>query len=73
MKEFLSKNEIKFVYLDISENLFNLKVFLKYRDSRPEFNQIKESGRVGIPCIVVNKGERVLFDKIDIEQLRDQI
>ncbi len=73
MKEFLSKNEIKFVYLDISESLSNLKAFLKYRDSRPEFDDIRESGRVGIPCIVVNKGERVFFYEIDIEQLRDQI
>ena len=40
----------------------NLKRFLKYRDTRPEFNTIKEAGKIGIPCIVINDGEKIIFD-----------
>lgn len=40
----------------------NLKTFLKYRDEYSEFKAVKESGSVGLPCIVVNKGEQIIFD-----------
>lgn len=71
MKEFLSTNNINFVYLDISENMLNLKTYLKYRDSRPEFEEIKKKGRVGIPFIVINNGEKLIFDeKPDLDELR---
>jgi len=72
MKEFLSNQNIKFLYLDISQNMLNIKTFLKYRDSAPEFIEIKKNGRVGLPCIVVNNGEQVIFDKelLNIEELR---
>lgn len=61
-KEFLSENGIEFIYLDISENMINLKRFLKYRDNAPEFKEIKENERVGVPCIIINKGEKIIFD-----------
>ncbi|MBQ1384875.1 MAG: hypothetical protein II499_08690 [Firmicutes bacterium] len=28
-----------------------LKRFLKLRDNRPEFDEIKAAGRVGVPCL----------------------
>lgn len=59
---YLSENNIKFIYLDISEGMLNLKKFLKYRDNHPEFDQIKENGNIGLPCIVVNDGEEIIFD-----------
>lgn len=65
MKEALSEAGIKFVYFDISSGMLPLKKFLKYRDERPEFAPIKEAGRVGLPCIVVEddeKGVQVLFE-----------
>lgn len=62
MKEALSQNEIRFVNIDITSGMLPLKQFLKYRDNRPEFDEIKAKNRVGVPCIVVNKGERILFD-----------
>jgi Glutaredoxin-related protein len=71
MKEFLSNNNVKFVYLDITENMFNLKTYLKYRDTRPEFDEIKKNGRVGVPLIVINNGERLIFDKPDINELKE--
>lgn len=66
-KEYLSDHNIKFLYLDITENMTNLKVFLKYRDNNPEFKEVKESGRVGLPCIVINKGEQIIFDYNELE------
>ncbi|WP_352419759.1 hypothetical protein [Proteiniborus sp.] len=72
MKEFLSNENIKFLYLDITENMLNLKNFLKYRDTAPEFDEIKKAGRVGLPCIVINNGEEIVFDKdlLNLEELR---
>lgn len=61
-KEYLSNNNIKFLYLDITENMLYLKKFLKIRDNRPEFDEIKKAGRVGLPCIVINDGEQIFFD-----------
>lgn len=66
-KEYLSENNIEFIYLDITENMMNLKKFLKYRDTRPEFDKIKETGMVGLPCIVINNGEKIIFDVKEIE------
>ncbi|MBU5427468.1 hypothetical protein KQI41_13835 [Tissierella pigra] len=42
--------------------MLNLKMFLKYRDNYEVFKEVKESGRVGLPCIVVNNGEEIIFD-----------
>lgn len=63
MKEFLSENNIKYAYLDITNSMFNLKQFLKYRDNYSEFEEIKKKGNVGIPCIVINNGEKFIFDE----------
>ena len=50
-----------------------LKKFLKLRDYAPEFKEIKEAGRVGLPCIVIGKEEKILFDYnlLDIESLEE--
>lgn len=48
--------------MDISENMLNLKRFLKHRDSHPQFEEVKATGRVGVPCIVIDGGEQILFD-----------
>lgn len=66
-KEYLSKKNIKFRYLDITANMVNLKKFLKYRDNYEEFKEIKEGGSVGLPCIVINKGEKIIFDYKEME------
>lgn len=71
-KEFLSDNCIKFVYRDITENMMNLKLFLNHRDNNPVFKEIKENGRVGLPCIVIGNRDRIVFDieTLDIEDLK---
>nr|WP_234950006.1 hypothetical protein [Tissierella praeacuta] len=47
--------------------MLNLKRFLKYRDNYEEFKEVKESGRVGLPCIVINDGERIIFDYNELD------
>lgn len=66
-EEYLSKNNIKYAYLDVSEGMLNLKKFLKYRDNYSEFNEIKEKGSIGLPCIVINNGEKIIFDYRELE------
>lgn len=61
MKEALSKEGIKFASVDISSGMLPLKQFLSYRDAHEAFAGIKEEKRVGLPCIVVNKGEKIYF------------
>lgn len=66
-KEYLSEKGIKYAYLDITEGMLNLKKFLKYRDNFDQFKEVKESGRVGLPCIIVNNGEKIIFDYKEFE------
>ena len=47
--------------------MLNLKTFLKYRDNNPEFEGIRGTGTVGLPCIVINKGEQIIFDYNELE------
>lgn len=69
-KELLLQNNINYLYLDITENMFNLKKFLKFRDNYKVFNEIKINNRVGLPCIIVNNGEEIIFD---IEESLDKL
>ena len=48
------------MYLDITENLANLKKFLKFRENSA-FDFAKEKGSIGIPAMVINDGEKILF------------
>ncbi len=48
----------------------NLKIYLKLRDSRAEFDEVKEMGRVGIPFIMIGNGERFIFEQPDPDELR---
>ena len=47
-------------YLDFSENLKNLKEFLKIRDGNFMFDAHREEGKIGIPCIVREDGSITL-------------
>jgi len=57
MKQQLDAHQIRYSYIDIQDSLGKLKMFLKHRDSRPEFEAVKASGGVGIPFLFVNDGE----------------
>ena len=43
-------------YLDFSEDLKNLKEFLKLRDGNPLFDGHRDEGKIGIPCILREDG-----------------
>lgn len=70
MKEFLSQNNVEFTYVNITESMANLKAFFKYRDNDPRFAEVREGGRVGVPCTVVNDGEKIIFGQPDLEELK---
>lgn len=60
LRKALDEREVKYLYLDITENLANLKKFLKFRED-PAFDFAKENGSIGIPAMVVNDGEKIIF------------
>ena len=70
MKEFLSNNGVSFDYLDITESMRNLKIYLKLRDTRPEFDEIKRVGRVGIPFVMIDNGEKFIFEQPELDELK---
>lgn len=47
---------VRYDYLDFSDSLKNLKEFLAIRDTNPVFEQVREKGSIGIPCIVEEDG-----------------
>lgn len=69
-KKIMEEENIKHVYVDITEDTSKMKEFLKLRDTREEFKEIKEHGLIGIPAFAFEDG-RVEFD-LDILD-RDRI
>lgn len=71
VRDYLDCNGIAYADLDITENLSNLKMFLKYRDNFSAFDEVKEKGNIGIPCVMINEGEKFFFenDPLDLEEL----
>lgn len=67
LRELLLKNKIVFEYIDITESIKNLKMFLAIRDNTSYFEKIKENGSVGIPTIVVGEGEEFIDGSGDID------
>ncbi len=47
---------VAYEYLDFSDDLKNLKEFLKLREENPVFAPVKEQGGIGIPCILRSDG-----------------
>lgn len=60
-KAAFEKNGMEFEYHDFGEELAALKEFLKLRDSDSVFEEVKQAGKIGIPCIVAEDG-RVSLD-----------
>ena len=52
----LDEAGVEYTYLDFAEDLRNLKAFLTLRDTDPAFAQVREEGRIGIPCILGEDG-----------------
>lgn len=52
----LDRAGVSYEYRDFGTDLRALKEFLAIRDSDPLFAETRESGRIGIPCIVDDDG-----------------
>lgn len=52
----LDQTGVAYEYLDLAEDLRNLKAFLQIRDLNPAFAQIRGKDKIGIPCIVREDG-----------------
>lgn len=69
MKEFLSQNNVEFTFVEITESMGTLRAFLQYRDNHAAFAEVRKSGRVGLPCIVINDGEKLIFGQPELSEL----
>ena len=58
----LKAKGIAYEYVNIFASTMNLKAFLSLRDNRPEFDKVKEDGRIGVPCFYFPEEERIEFD-----------
>lgn len=56
---------VSYEYLDFADSLLHLKEFLKLRDEHPVFLELKQAGKIGIPCIVTDGGD-ILLDWIPL-------
>ena len=54
MKEVLSQNNVRFVYIDVTSSIGYLRQFLKVRDNDPAFEEIRKESRVGLPTLFVD-------------------
>lgn len=55
-REDLDSAGVEYEYLDFGESLKHLKAFLAIRDGSPLFDDARENGRIGIPCIEKEDG-----------------
>lgn len=67
-------NDDRFEIIDIGKDVKDLKKFLSLRDNNKAFDEIKESGSIGIPCIVFPNG-KISFDvrELGIEQTEKKV
>lgn len=49
-----------FKLVDIGDDVHNLKAFLRLRDTSSVFDEVKQSGSIGIPCFVLPDGSLTL-------------
>ncbi len=70
-KEYFSKNNINYDFVEITESLQNLKAFISLRDKRAEFDSIKKEGKIGIPVIITEDSDNLIFDvKPDLSKFK---
>lgn len=59
-REDLDGAGVQYEYLDFADDLRNLKEFLRIRDGEPLFDDAREHGGIGIPCILREDGSVTL-------------
>lgn len=52
----LDRAGVEYEYLDFGESLKYLKAFLAIRDASPLFDEARQKGSIGIPCIQEEDG-----------------
>lgn len=55
-REDLDRAGVEYEYLDFSDSLMNLRAFLAIRDASDLFDEVRERGAIGIPCLVDDGG-----------------
>lgn len=58
--EKLDARKADYMYLEFSENIVNLKRFLKLRDTEDLFDDVRRAGNVGVPCFKLSDGTLTL-------------
>ena len=59
-KALLDAKGIRYLFLEFSDSIGNLKRFLKLRDTNPLFDEPKQKGAVGVPCFQLEDGTLTL-------------
>lgn len=59
-----------YMYLEFSENIANLKKFLKFRDKLAMFEEIKQEGKVGVPFFKLSDGTETLSLEEVLQKLK---
>lgn len=72
-KALMEESGVRFLYLDITENLANMKKFLKARDNMKEFDEVKDEGRIGIPSLILGDNERAILDIDELKEYLDSL
>ena len=60
IKKDLDNAGVAYEYKDFADSLLNLKEFLAIRDTNAILAEVKEGGKIGIPCIVREDGSVTL-------------
>ena len=72
-KEVMDESGVRFLYLDITENLASMKKFLKARDTMSEFDGAKAAGNIGIPALILGDNERAILDIDELKEYLDSL
>lgn len=59
-REAFDQAGIAYTYLDFAEDLGNLKEFLAIREGNPLFDEARQKGGIGIPCVLREDGSVTL-------------
>ena len=59
-REHLNAAGVLFDYVDISVSTGTMKEFLRLRDTRKEFDDVKKNGSIGIPCFLKDDGTVII-------------
>lgn len=59
-KALIQERGLQVEFVEITENVANMRAFLRIRDENPLFDAIRAEGRIGIPFFVSDEGEVTL-------------